>query len=68
MHEVGLADMLAVTRLRGTEPGELVVLGMQPDIIELGWELSDVVEAHLDNLVDAAIAELERWGVVITQK
>jgi hydrogenase maturation protease len=68
MHEVGLADMLAVTRLRGTEPGELVVLGMQPDIIELGWELSDVVEAHLDSLVDAAIAELERWGVVITQK
>ncbi|MEI6045759.1 MAG: HyaD/HybD family hydrogenase maturation endopeptidase, partial [Chloroflexota bacterium] len=43
LHEVALTDLLAVARLRGNEPGEVVVLGMQPDTIELGWELSAVI-------------------------
>ncbi len=66
-HEIALADLLAVTRLRGTEPGELVVWGMQPAALELGWELSEPVAAHLDRLADAAVAELQRWGLGITR-
>jgi hydrogenase maturation protease len=62
-HEVALPDLLAVARLRGLEPREVVVLGMQPAALELGWELSDVVEAQLDTLVDAAVDELRRWGL-----
>jgi hydrogenase maturation protease len=61
-HEVGLPDLLAVTRLRGTAPADLVLLGMQPDTIELGWELSETVEARLDTLVAAAVEELRDWG------
>ena len=53
-HEVGLPDLLAVTRLRGTRPPEIVVLGMQPGVIELGWDLSAEVVAKLDRLVDGA--------------
>jgi hydrogenase maturation protease len=64
-HEIGLADLLAVTRLRGTAPREVVVLGMQPEVIELGWELSDAVSAHLDELVAAAAEELTRWEIVL---
>ena len=62
-HEIGLADLLAVLRLRGCEPEEVVVLGMQPKAIELGWELSPTVSAQLDLLVDMVVSELERWGV-----
>ena len=62
LHEVALADLLAVTRLRGTEPHELVVWGMQPALLELGWELSPQVASCLDTLVDAAAAELQGWG------
>jgi hydrogenase maturation protease len=61
-HEIGLADLLAVARLRGAEPCEVVVLGMQPEAIELGWELSASVAAQLDALVTAAVDELARWG------
>ena len=64
-HEVALADLLAVTRLRGTEPGEVVVLGMQPAVVELGWELSEPVSQHLDTLVQAAVSELRRWGIQV---
>jgi len=66
-HEIALADLLAVMRLRGTEPRELVVLGMQPDTIELGWGLSESVIAHLNVLVDSAAEELRRWGLVIEE-
>ncbi len=64
-HEIGLADLLAVLRLRGLEPEEVVVLGMQPEVIELGWDLSPAVSARLDLLVEMAVSELARWGVTI---
>ena len=64
-HEIGLTDLLAVMKLRGTEPDELVLLGMQPGTIELGWELSEPLNASLDGLVDAAAQELRRWGVTL---
>ncbi len=64
-HEVGLADLLAVAHLRGVAPDEIVLLGMQPDTIELGWELSPSVAAHLPALVEAAVAELGHWGAQV---
>jgi hydrogenase maturation protease len=67
-HEVGLADLLAVTRLRGTSPGEVVVLGMQPAVVELGWDLSEPVAAQLDALADLAASELRRWGIAVAER
>ena len=63
-HEVGLPDLLAVTRLRGTKPPEIVVLGMQPGVIELGWDLSAEVAARLDELVAAAVDQLRVWDIL----
>jgi hydrogenase maturation protease len=62
-HEIALPDLLAVAKLRGTEPPELVVLGMRPERLELGWGLSATVDACLDALVDAAATELSGWGL-----
>jgi hydrogenase maturation protease len=67
-HEIALADLLAVNKLRGTEPGEVVVWGMQPAALELGWELSEPIAARLDALVDAAVAELQQWGLDVKQR
>jgi hydrogenase maturation protease len=62
-HEIALPDLLAVAKLRGSAPPDLVVLGMRPERITLGWELSPVIEGSLDSLVDAAVLELQGWGV-----
>ncbi len=67
-HEIGLPDLLAVARLRGAAPTEITLIGMQPGVIELGWELSAVVADHLDALVETTIKELVRWGVQVTPK
>ncbi len=67
-HEIALADLLAVMKLRGTQPHELVVWGMQPAALELGWELSEPIASHLDALVAAAATELERWGLDVQRR
>ncbi len=67
-HDVGLADLLAILMLRDSLPLEVVVLGMQPGVMELGWELSPGVERRLDTLVAAAVAELRRWGVALQEE
>jgi hydrogenase maturation protease len=58
-HESGLTDLLAVARLRDCAPDEVVVLGLHPETVELGWELSSTIAMRLDILVDAAIAEID---------
>jgi hydrogenase maturation protease len=67
-HQVGLQDLLAVAELQGTTFGELVLLGVQPQTIELGLELSEAVEASFPALVGEVLAQLERWGVEITPR
>jgi hydrogenase maturation protease len=67
-HEIGLPDLLAVAELRGLAPPELVVLGLRPDTIELGWELSEAIAARLDTLVEAAATQLRRWGVMMVER
>lgn len=61
-HEVGLKDVLALARLRGTSPESTVVVGVEVDRVELSTELSPVVGARVDEVVGAAVERLERWG------
>lgn len=62
-HQMGLKDLLAVSRLMGTEVPDMVLLGVQPEFIELGMELSPAVAAQLDCLIERTLQELGRWGI-----
>lgn len=62
MHQITLADILALSKLRGATPPRLVVWGMEPFVLESGFGLSVGVEAQLDALVEAAVDELQQWG------
>jgi len=57
-HELGLADLLAASRLLGTEPAEVVLLGIQPASVAPGLALSPAVESALPALVEAALREI----------
>jgi hydrogenase maturation protease len=67
-HQMGLADLLAASRLRGRFPAELVLWGVQPAVIEVGLELSPVVAAQIDTLVERVLAELSQWGIEWTSR
>lgn len=62
-HQVGLADLLAVARLRDITPHEVVLIGVQPASLEVGVTLSPVVAARLTEAVEMVLHELARWGV-----
>jgi len=63
-HQMGLKDLLAVSLLQGNTPPETVLLGVQPESIQLGMDLSPPVEATLQTLVEMALRELAAWGNV----
>jgi hydrogenase maturation protease len=62
-HQMGLKDLLAVAMLQGINPPEMVLLGIQPENIELGMDLSPSVAANFDTLIQKVLRELENWGV-----
>jgi hydrogenase maturation protease len=62
-HQVDLRDVLALCELRGRSPGEVVVLGIQPQRVEMSTDLSPAVSAKLDGLVTLAGERLRGWGI-----
>lgn len=61
-HQVDMRDALAVAELRGRLPNDIVAVGVQPDRVVLGTELSAPVAASVGALIDAVIGRLESWG------
>jgi hydrogenase maturation protease len=61
-HQIDLKEVLALCELRGSVPGEVVALGIEPGRIELDVELSPEVERGIPQLAHSAIAVLEGWG------
>lgn len=65
-HQVGVPDMLFAARLKGIEPPDIALWGVQPALLEIGLELSPAVAAQVDVLVAHLIAELAQRGVAAT--
>ncbi len=61
-HQVDIKDALALAEWRGRLPSEIVAIGVQPGVVELGTELSDAVAPQLGRLVLTVVAQLQRWG------
>ncbi len=61
-HQVDMRDVLAVAELRGRLPQDTCAIGLQPDRVELGTELSPLLEARMDVLLSTIVARLEVWG------
>jgi hydrogenase maturation protease len=61
-HQIDLREVLALAELRGTLPGNLIALGIQPARVEMSTTLSPVVEARLDQLVHMTAEILIQWG------
>ena len=61
-HQIDLKEVLALAELRGHLPAEAVVVGIQPDKVEMGSELSPAAGAGIEAALDLAVGMLERWG------
>lgn len=63
LHHLGLADVLAAAHLMNILPPEVCLIGLQPHTIELGLELSPVIEARLQPLTALILSQLQDWGL-----
>ena len=57
-HQMGLKDLLAVARLMDCLPEEIVLIGVQPECLEMDTELTPVVAACLPELARMVRTEL----------
>ena len=63
LHNLGLSDVLSQMKLLGIEPREIMLLGIQPKVIAVGTELSEVLQEKLPRLVELVLQQLKEWGV-----
>jgi hydrogenase maturation protease len=61
-HQLGVPDMLAAARFKDLYPKRLVLWGVQPEALEIGLDLSPLVESKVDTLVKNMVEQLKAWG------
>lgn len=63
LHELGIKDVLAVLEVLDEPIAEVVVIGVQPQVLELGLELTPIVASMMDKTIDAVIDQLKEWQI-----
>ncbi len=61
LHELGIKDVLAVLEVLDEPIAEVVIIGVQPQVLELGLELTPIVASMMDKTIDAVIDQLKEW-------
>jgi hydrogenase maturation protease len=60
-HEAGLIDLLTLASLEGWTPAHIALLGIQPQRIDWGEDLSDPVSRALPHACDIVIQTARDW-------
>jgi hydrogenase maturation protease len=68
LHHVGLSDLLFASGFLGTRPAEIVLIGIQPETMEIGLELSKTIKERFDKLLETVLGKLREWGLEIEEK
>jgi len=67
-HQVSICDVLAGLEFSGELPGDIVLIGVEPQNLELGLELTSAVAARVPEMVEMAATELALRGVALKEK
>lgn len=60
-HQLGFQEVLAVARIRGKFPGEIYLIGVQPEDTSSGVGLSPGVENSVRKMARRALGVLKSW-------
>jgi hydrogenase maturation protease len=59
LHELNLSNTLAMAELLGNKPKSIVIIGIEPQEITLGLELSPKIEGKVEKIIELTLAEVE---------
>jgi len=68
MHELGIQDVLAVMEVLEKPAKEIRIFGVQPLTIDIGLEMTEVVTAAVDHVVEKLLLLLQEWQVEVVKK
>jgi hydrogenase maturation protease len=46
----------------------MVLVGIQPETMEIGLELSETIQGRFDKLLETVLGKLQEWGLEIKGK
>jgi len=64
-HQISICDVLASLEFAGHPPKDLVLIGCEPESLELGTELTPAIAAKVPEMVATALAQLAARGIVL---
>lgn len=62
-HELGIQEVLGIAEILGKKPEEIVLIGMEPESLDISLELSPTIKARFPYLIQEVLKQLEEWGV-----
>lgn len=68
VHEVGMQDILRIRALQEDPLEDAVVVGVEPESLEIGFEPSPVVRAALPEVKKRVLKVLQSWNVEVSPK
>jgi hydrogenase maturation protease len=69
LHQTGFQEVLASAMLLGWEPERILLIGVQPEVLDdYGGSLRPVVAEAIEPAIACAVAELRRLGVDVTPR
>jgi len=67
-HQLGLSDVLANLELLGETPEHVTIIGVVPEDLSLGTELSDAGREGMEKSIDFVLDDLASIGVQLTSE
>lgn len=64
-HDIGLQEVLSVAELIDKGPKEIVVIGVEPESLDVSLDLSPSVRRILERLLNEVVEQLKEWGIKV---
>jgi len=68
VHEVGMQDILRIRAIQENPLEDAIVIGVEPESLEIGFEPSAAVQQVLPEVKDRVLSVLRGWGIQIEPK
>jgi len=68
LHHLGLAEVLALARLQDIHPREIFLIGIEPQSLEPGLEITETLQEKFDELIERIRAKLGEWDIPLTPR
>ncbi len=63
LHHAGLSDVLSIIKLQEIQAPDMLLIGVQPEKVEMGLELSKTVGDKMPQILKTITNKLKEWGI-----